>query len=233
MTTENEQITPADAAIVSSGTGTKGPEERDLPASLKEEMDLCLQILREVLGEFDENLLAKFDEVREHALKASDERFSGILTDTNPDQDDLQKVVDIIDQTDVHEAQLLARAFTTYFHLANLCEENYRVSVLHSHEAAVDDAQAVDPVNEMTCAYHQLINEMGPARPRSCSTSSSSIRCSPRIRPKPAVRPWKARSAVSPSCSKRISCSAARTRRKTPVVSSTRSMPCSAPLRSR
>ena len=62
MTTENEQITPADAAIVSSGTGTKGPEERDLPASLKEEMDLCLQILREVLGEFDEKLLAKFDE---------------------------------------------------------------------------------------------------------------------------------------------------------------------------
>ena len=164
MTTENEQITPADAAIVSSGTGTKGPEERDLPASLKEEMDLCLQILREVLGEFDENLLAKFDEVREHALKASDERFSGILTDTNPDQDDLQKVVDIVDKTDVHEAQLLARAFTTYFHLANLCEENYRVSVLHSREAAVDDAQAVDPVNEMTCAYHQLINEMGPAR---------------------------------------------------------------------
>ena len=164
MTTENEQITPADAAIVSSGTGTKGPEERDLPASLKEEMDLCLQILREVLGEFDENLLAKFDEVREHALKASDERFSGILTDTNPDQDDLQKVVDIVDKMDVHDAQLLARAFTTYFHLANLCEENYRVSVLHSREAAVDDTQAVDPVNEMTCAYHQLINEMGPAR---------------------------------------------------------------------
>ena len=164
MTTENEQITPADAAIVSSGTGTKGPEERDLPASLKEEMDLCLQILREVLGEFDENLLAKFDEVREHALKASDERFSGILSDTNPDQDDLQKVVDIVDKMDVHDAQLLARAFTTYFHLANLCEENYRVSVLHSREAAVDDAQAVDPVNEMTCAYHQLINEMGPAR---------------------------------------------------------------------
>ena len=164
MTIENEQITPADAAIVSSGTGTKGPEERDLPASLKEEMDLCLQILREVLGEFDEKLLAKFDEVREHALNASAERFSGILTDTNPDQDDLQKVVDIIDKTDVHEAQLLARAFTTYFHLANLCEENYRVSVLHSREAAVDDTQAVDPVNEMTCAYHQLINEMGPAK---------------------------------------------------------------------
>ena len=104
MTIENEQITPADAAIVSSGTGTKGPEERDLPASLKEEMDLCLQILREVLGEFDEKLLAKFDEVREHALNASAERFSGILTDTNPNQDDLQKVV-LLRHSDGYESE--------------------------------------------------------------------------------------------------------------------------------
>ena len=108
MTTNDQQITPADAAIVSSGTGTKGPEERDLPASLKEEMDLCLQILREVLGEFDEQLLASFDEVRGYALNASAERFAGILTDTNPDQDDLQNVVNTVDKLDMHDAQLLA-----------------------------------------------------------------------------------------------------------------------------
>ena len=166
MTTNDQQITPADAAIVSSGTGTKGPEERDLPASLKEEMDLCLQILREVLGEFDEQLLASFDEVRGYALNASAERFAGILTDTNPDQDDLQNVVNTVDKLDMHDAQLLARAFATYFHLANLCEENYRVSVLHKRETAVDENQAVDPVNEMTGAYHQLINELGPAKAR-------------------------------------------------------------------
>ena len=164
MTTHDQQITPADAAIVSSGTGTKGPEERDLPASLKEEMDLCLQILREVLGEFDERLLETFDEVRGYALNASAERFAGILTDTNPNQDDLQNVVGTVDKMNIHDAQLLARAFATYFHLANLCEENYRVSVLHQRESAVDGNQAVDPVNEMTCAYHQLINELGPAR---------------------------------------------------------------------
>ncbi|WP_430492631.1 phosphoenolpyruvate carboxylase [Bifidobacterium catenulatum] len=164
MADNNQQITPADAAIVSSGTGTKGPEERDLPASLKEEMDLCLQILREVLGEFDEKLLATFDEVREYALNASAERFAGILTDTNSEQDDLQNVVNTIDKMNVEDAQLLARAFTTYFHLANLCEENYRVSVLHQRESKVEDTAAVDPVNEMTCAYHQLINELGPAK---------------------------------------------------------------------
>ena len=164
MADNNQQITPADAAIVSSGTGTKGPEERDLPASLKEEMDLCLQILREVLGEFDEKLLATFDEVREYALNASAERFAGILTDTNSEQDDLQNAVNTIDKMNVEDSQLLARAFTTYFHLANLCEENYRVSVLHQRESKVEDTAPVDPVNEMTCAYHQLINELGPAK---------------------------------------------------------------------
>ena len=164
MADNNQQITPADAAIVSSGTGTKGPEERDLPASLKEEMDLCLQILREVLGEFDEKLLATFDEVREYALNASAERFAGILTDTNSEQDDLQNAVNTIDKMNVEDSQLLARAFTTYFHLANLCEENYRVSVLHQRESKVEDTAPVDPVNEMTCAYLQLINELGPAK---------------------------------------------------------------------
>ena len=72
--------------------------------------------------------------------------------------------VKTIDAMNLHDAQLLARAFATYFHLANLCEENYRVSVLHEREAKVDDKQAIDPVNEMTKAYHQLIAEMGPAQ---------------------------------------------------------------------
>ena len=64
----------------------------------------------------------------------------------------------------LHDAQLMARAFTTYFHLANLCEENHRVSVLRQRESEVDENQAVDPVNELTVAYHQLITEMGPAK---------------------------------------------------------------------
>lgn len=164
MTDIDQQITPADATITTSGTGTKGPEERDLPVSLKADMDLCLQILREVLGEFDERLLATFDTVRQYAVDASAERFAGALTDTHPEQDDLMMAVKTIDSMNLHDAQLLARAFATYFHLANLCEENYRVSVLQEREAQVDENQAVDPVNEMTCAYHKLLSEMGPAK---------------------------------------------------------------------
>mgnify|MGYP002478545178 CR=1 FL=1 len=164
MTTKDQQITPADATIVTSGLGTKGPEERDVPDSLKYDMDLCLQILREVLGEYSKDLLVKFDTVRNYAVEASAERFSETMTDPHPDEDGLAKAVETIDGMNLHDAQLLARAFTTYFHLANLSEENYRVSVLHQRENQVREDQAVDPVNEMTNAYHQLIGELGPAK---------------------------------------------------------------------
>ena len=164
MTSSHQQITPADTTIVTSGLGTKGPEERGLPESLKYDMDLCLQLLREVLGEYDKDLLSTFDTVLSYAVEASTERFSETLVDPHPDENGLEKAVETIDAMNLHDAQLLARAFTTYFHLANLSEENYRVSVLHQREAEVEDNQAVDPVNEMTNAYHQLIGEMGPAK---------------------------------------------------------------------
>jgi phosphoenolpyruvate carboxylase len=164
MADNNNQIKAADAGIVSSGTGTKGPEERDLPQSLKYDMDLCLRILRDVLGEFDPQLLESFDELRQNAVEASAEHFSDVLTDPHPDEDGLAKAVSLIDEISMHDSQLLARAFTTYFHLANLCEENYRVAALHKREAEVDLNAATDPVNEMTGAYHQLIDEMGPAK---------------------------------------------------------------------
>ena len=164
MTDTDQQITPADATIVSTGTGTKGPEERELPESLSNDISLCLRILRDVLGEYDPQLLATFDTVRNYAVKASAEHFAGATADPHPDEDGLAKAVATIDAMNLHDAQLLARAFATYFHLANLSEENYRVSVLHQRENQVEDDEAVDPVNELTTAYHQLLTEMGPAK---------------------------------------------------------------------
>ena len=164
MTDTDQQITPADATIVSTGTGTKGPEKRELPESLSNDMSLCLRILRDVLGEYDPQLLATFDTVRNYAVKASAEHFAGATADPHPDEDGLAKAVATIDAMNLHDAQLLARAFATYFHLANLSEENYRVSVLHQRENQAEDDEAVDPVNELTTAYHQLLTEMGPAK---------------------------------------------------------------------
>lgn len=135
MTDQEQPLTPADTGVVTSGLGTKTPEEHKLPDSLSNDMELCLEILRGVLAEYDESLLTMFDTVRQYAVDASTERFSGVLTDTHPERDDLEMAVKTIDAMNLHDAQLLARAFATYFHLANLCEENYRVSVLHEREA--------------------------------------------------------------------------------------------------
>ena len=161
MAKDEQQIVPADASIVETGTGRKAPEEHDLPENLKYDMDLCLKILRDVLNEYDPKLLATFDTVRKYAVEASDEHFGG---NANPNEDGLAEAVKIIDEMNLHDAQLLARAFATYFHLANLSEENYRVSVLRERESEVGEINAVDPVNELTVAYHKLINEMGPAK---------------------------------------------------------------------
>lgn len=139
------------------------PEEHELPASLQHDMDLCLEILRDVVGEFNPDLLGAFDTVREHVVADSDAQYSG-QAQPESGESGLDKAREIIDSMNLHDAQLLARAFTTYFHLANLCEENYRVSSLHQREAKVSDDQAVDPVNELTGTYHQIIVEMGPAK---------------------------------------------------------------------
>lgn len=162
MTDNNHAITEELAVV--APVGTKGTEEHELPSSLRNNMELCLQILREVLDEFDPKLLNMFDEVRTDAVEASAEHFAGFLDDSDHGNEGLRKAVEIIDAMNLHDAQLMARAFTTYFHLANLCEENHRVSVLRQRESEVDENQAVDPVNELTVVYHQLITEMGPAK---------------------------------------------------------------------
>lgn len=86
MAKDEQQIVPADASIVETGTGRKAPEEHDLPENLKYDMDLCLKILRDVLNEYDPKLLTTFDTVRKYAVEASDEHFGG---NTNTDEDGL------------------------------------------------------------------------------------------------------------------------------------------------
>ncbi len=134
-------------------------------------MDLCLNILRQVLSEYDENLLSTFDTVRHYAVDASAEQFAE-LEDRTPHQDDLEMAVNVIDAMNLHDAQLLARAFATYFHLANLCEENYRVSVLHERETngrrrprpSIRSTRSRWPTTSSSTRWAR-------PRPRSCSTS--------------------------------------------------------------
>ena len=93
------------------------------------------------------------------------------------------------------------RAFTAFFHLANLSEENYRVEALHEREQGVSTDMDVDPGNELTVAYHQLVEEAGVARVPTelLNQAWSSTRSSPRIPPRHAAKPLKERFVASPA----------------------------------
>ena len=141
-------------------------EETALPPALRTDMDLVLQILRKILGEYNPEILAKFDSLREDVIVASQEQFhkDGEGSDFHTAaKRSLDEVVGLIDDISMDDAQALARAFGTYFHLANLCEENYRMSVLLERENQVDTTASVDPLNAISVAYKQLIDEVGPA----------------------------------------------------------------------
>ncbi len=158
-----EQIVAADAGIVTSGTGTRGPEEADVPPTLKYDLDLFLHLLRQVLSEYDAGLLDMFDQLLVKVIRSS--RLSDLGSEEDVERA-IEEAVSLVHDATTQQKTILARAITSYFHLANLSEENYRVSSLRSREFKVGLDEECDPVNEMTGAYAQLIQEVGEDRAR-------------------------------------------------------------------
>lgn len=158
-------IVSADTGIISTGTGKKGPEEQNLPESLQNNMDLCLKFLRKILGEYDQKLLEKFNILLKDVQFASSVHW---LNKDNHDKfkseatDKLDQMTNIFNEINLDDSQMIARAFTTYFHLANLCEERYRVESYKKRQSQVRiGKEEADPVNELTVAYKKLTDEIG------------------------------------------------------------------------
>lgn len=121
----------------------------DVPESIAENMDLFLRLVRKVLDEFDPQLLETFDVLLSDAFRAgTDEAAFG----------DLERIIAGLDE---RAKTLVMRAFTAYFHLANVCEENYRVNSLRARESAVPASEGADPINDITVAYRELVGELG------------------------------------------------------------------------
>ena len=148
-------------------TGRPGPEEESeqalaaaslkdlsMPDGLKANMALFLRLVRKVLGEYDTGLRKSFDVLLADMLAANDESAS-------PEEvrEAFARAARLIDSMTLRECQLVTRAFTTYFHLANIAEEDYRVSSLRTRERQVDVSSEDDPINTITVAYRRLIEE--------------------------------------------------------------------------
>ena len=132
----------------------------NVPGSIAENMALFLRLVRKVLEEFDPKLRATFDVLLADAMRANADEAS----ETADESAAFAELEDIVAHLDTRSATLVMRAFVAYFHLANICEENYRVGSLRAREGAVDVSEREDPINDITVAYRQLVDECGRGR---------------------------------------------------------------------
>ena len=146
--------------------------EIEIPEELRDNLALFLRLERRVLSEYDPEIADLFDKILTAEIVvnagnpgtcAADEAVDeqGVPTADEPTAVAFREVVDLIDSLPLDKQQVIVRAFTSFFHLANLSEENYRVAQLREREAGASTDTEVDPANELTVAYHQLENELG------------------------------------------------------------------------
>ncbi len=152
----------------------KSYTEIEIPENLRDNLALFLRLERKVLKEYDPAVCQLFDDLFNSVIRANvgnpgtaaaDERTDdqGIPTADTAGAQAFRQAVDLIDALPVDRAQVVVRAFTSFFHLANLSEENYRVETLRQLERAVSMESAVDESNELVVAYSRLQNEVGSA----------------------------------------------------------------------
>ena len=128
----------------------------DVPDQIRNNMALFLRLVRKVLEEADQDLRAIFDVLLFDAILMNDD------ANENPEEHEaFEDMASIITELDDKNTTLLMRAFVTFFHLANICEENYRVKSLRKRESEVPVGDPDDPINDLTVAYRQLVDECG------------------------------------------------------------------------
>ncbi|WP_371819273.1 phosphoenolpyruvate carboxylase [Collinsella sp. zg1085] len=172
------------AIIYQEGLALSEIAEIDIPESLRDNLALFLRLERKVLNEYDPQVCELFDKLLSHVVLANEGNpgadaaletidAEGIPTGSGIGAEAFRDAVALIDTLDLDHAQMLVRAFTSFFHLANLAEENYRVAALRERESLVtlsDETEAgdafvlptqVDPANELTVAFKRLVDEVG------------------------------------------------------------------------
>ena len=138
------ELLPTDAAVVSAG---RRSAREQTPAELRADVRLLGELLGQILVEFGgEDLLADVERLRQSVIAA---RYS-----PSPEAD--AAVCSVVDSFDLDRAEVVARAFTVYFHLANLAEEHQRVRKLREY-----DATGAPPAGSLRHAIEDIVREQG------------------------------------------------------------------------
>lgn len=130
-----------------------------IPEELAQNMALFLRLVRRVLCEYDEDLRTAFDELLDCMERVN------TAGDAAEIDSHFGRAVALIGSLSDGQAQLLTRAFATYFHLANIAEEGYRVDTLRKREQEVLSTGAV-AANGLVGAYRSLVEDCGEEKAR-------------------------------------------------------------------
>jgi len=118
---------------------------------MRDDVRLLSTLLGTVLRESGgDDLLADVERLRELTIRA----------DNEPDSDAFEQAAAVVEGFSLERAEQVARAFTCYFHLANLAEELHRVRVMRARETEVAayDASQDDFLPD---AFTRLSEEVG------------------------------------------------------------------------
>ena len=133
--------------------GTPEPSRRsirdEVDAALRSDVRLLGSLLGKILTEAGgAELLNDVERLRELTIDAYEKQ-------NNASIEDAEKLVDSFTPV---RAEQVARAFTSYFHLANLAEEHHRVRVLRTRFSSPSDPA---PADSLPAAIERLVDEVG------------------------------------------------------------------------
>ncbi|WP_448062028.1 phosphoenolpyruvate carboxylase [Cellulomonas hominis] len=129
----------------------RGLARHAVPEPLRNDVRLLGELLGRVIRESGgEDLYADVERVRELTIRAHDEHAS----------DAFEQAEAVVAGLSIERAQLVARSFTCYFHLANLAEEYHRVRILRERESGLSRDEFA-PDDSLPAAVAELAGEIG------------------------------------------------------------------------
>jgi phosphoenolpyruvate carboxylase len=147
---------PAENPAVSATAGTgRARDSAELPEVMRRDVRLLGEILGEVISESaGADLLADVERLRHAVIDARSAADRGSAQAMAAGDE----ITALISSWSWERAELVARAFTVYFHLVNLAEEEQRVRTLRLRDTG-DQA----PRESLAAAVDQLTREGGAA----------------------------------------------------------------------
>ncbi|MET0434990.1 MAG: phosphoenolpyruvate carboxylase [Cellulomonas sp.] len=129
----------------------RGLARHEVPDPLRNDVRMLGEFLGRVIRESGgDDLFDDVERVRALTIRAHDEQDLSALTEAEA----------LVDSFSIERAQQVARAFTCYFHLANLAEEHHRVRVLRAREAELPAGELMQD-DSLPAAIDALAGEVG------------------------------------------------------------------------